>query len=292
MTTDTCGPEGAPGPYLQMKDGAKIYYEDRGEGRVVLLVHGWSCSSRFWRRNAPELAAEFRVITMDLRGHGSSSKILTGHTVDQYARDVREVIEQLGVRDVALVGWSLAGPVVLSYYRQFASDGRINALGLVDATPFPFSPADWNSHILKNYDTAGMSSMFRTYAADPLKFIIGYTHNMFKDAKVPEEDLAWISAEMTRTPPWIATAIYSDYLMSDYTRVLPTIEVPAIVFAADSNGFKKGIDMGRSIAARIPDATFVPFEDAGHLLFYERPAKFNKALMEFVNGAWPVNSAR
>jgi pimeloyl-ACP methyl ester carboxylesterase len=267
-----------------MKGGAKIYYEDRGGGRVLLLVHGWSCSSRFWRRNAPELAKEFRVITMDLRGHGRSSKILAGHTVDQYARDVREVIEQLGVRDVTLVGWSLAGPVVLSYCRQFASDSRISALGLVDITPFPFSPADWNSHSLKNYNTAGMNAMFRTYTADPLKFLIAYTHNMFKDGKVPEEDRPWVPVEMSGTPPWIATAIYSDYVMSDYTEVLPAIEVPAIVFAADSNVFKKGIEMGRSIAARIPNATFIPFEDAGHLLFYEQPGKFNNALIDFVKG--------
>jgi len=285
MTTDTCSRESTPGAYLEMKGGAKIYYEDRGAGRVLLLVHGWSCSSRFWRRNAPELAEEFRVVTMDLRGHGRSSKILAGHTVAQYARDVGEVIEQLGIRDVTLIGWSLAGPVVLSYYQQFASDSRISALGLVDMTPFPFSPADWNSHSLKNYNAAGMNALFRVYAANPLKFLFAYTHNMYKDSKVPEEDLVWIPAEMSGTPPWIATAIYSDYLMSDYTGVLPAIEVPAVVFAADSNVFRKGIDMGRSIAARIPNATFVPFEDAGHLLFYEQPAKFNKTIIDLFKGA-------
>jgi non-heme chloroperoxidase len=79
--------------YLETNDGAKIYYEDGGAGRPILLVHGWLCSSRFWQKNVPELANEFRVVTIDLRGHGNSAKTLTGHTVAQYARDVRQVIE-------------------------------------------------------------------------------------------------------------------------------------------------------------------------------------------------------
>lgn len=274
--------DSGPAAYLSMDDGAKIYHEDRGSGRAVLLVHGWTCSSMFWRKNMPELAGEFRTVTMDLRGHGNSSKILTGHTVDRYARDVREVIRQLDLTEVTLVGWSLGGPVVLSYYQQFASDNRVRALGLIDSTPFPFSSADWNSHGLKNYDTPGMSSMLKIYAADPLKYAVAFTFSMFKDGRVSQDDLDWITAEMTKTPPWIAMAAYSDYLMSDYTKVLPAIDVPVIVFAADSNVFKKGIDMGEGMAARIPKAVFVPFEDAGHLLFYEQPQKFNKALSDFV----------
>ena len=53
--------------YLEMKDGAKIYYEDQGSGQPILLVHGWTCSTKFWQRNSPELAKEFRMITIDLK---------------------------------------------------------------------------------------------------------------------------------------------------------------------------------------------------------------------------------
>ena len=60
--------------------------------------------------------------------------------------------------------------------------------------------------------------------------------------------------------------------------------VPAIVWAADSPIFKKGIDQGKYVAGRIPQATFVPFEDAGHMLFYEQPTKFNNSLADFVRG--------
>lgn len=279
-----CLPTVPPATYLEMKDGAKIYYEDQGCGQPILLVHGWTCSSKFWQKNAPQLATGHRVITLDLRGHGNSSKILNGHTINQYARDVREVIEQFGLKNVVLAGWSLGGPVVLSYYQQFTKNSRLKALGLIDTVPFPFGQEDWNSHSLNNYNIAGMTSMFKTYLADPLKFATAFTGNMFKDAKVSKSDLAWIPSELTKTPAWIAVAVYSDFLISDYTKVLPTIKVPTIVFAANSNVYTKGIDMGKRIAGQIPKATFEPFEKAGHLLFYEQPEKFNKALVDFIKG--------
>ncbi len=262
-------------------DEAKIYYEDHGEGQPILLVHGWICSSKFWQRNVPELAYQFRVVTLDLRGHGSSSKALTGHTIRQYARDVRGLIEHLGLQNVVLAGWSLGGPVVLSYYEQYGGDNRVKALALVDTAPFPFSPAAWNSHPMKNYNYDGMNAMFAEYRANQKGFIIAVTTRMYKQ-KPSHSEIDWMVAEQMKTPTWIAEAAYSDFLMSDHARSLPAMRVPAIVFAANSGIYCNGITMGKAIAAQLPQATFIPFEDAGHLLFYEQPQKFNAALMSFV----------
>jgi non-heme chloroperoxidase len=267
--------------YLETADGANIYYEDHGEGKPLLLVHGWLCSSSFWQKNVPELATKCRVVTVDLRGHGNSSKPLEGHTIRQYARDVREVIEFLELRKTVLVGWSLGGPVVLSYCEQYGTDARLKALGLVDTSPFPFSPASWNSHVLRNYNYDGMNATFADLAANPRKFAIGFTTRMFKQTP-SEADMNWVVTEMLKTPAWIAKAVYSDFLKSDYAKSLPTIKMPVIVFAADSGVFRDGISMGKAIANQLPQGTFIPFEDAGHILFYEQPQKFNAALTDFV----------
>jgi non-heme chloroperoxidase len=267
--------------YLETKDGAKIYYKDHGEGQPILLVHGWLCSSRFWQKNVPELANDFRVVTIDLRGHGNSSKTLTGHTIAQYARDVRQIIEHLKLQDDILLGWSLGGPVVLSYYEQYGRDSRLKALGLVDAAPFPFSPADWNSHALRNYDYDGMNATFAALTADPRTFAVGFTTRMFKQ-KPSDAEMDWLVVEMLKTPTWIAAAIYSDFLMSDFAKTLPSVKVPVIVFAANSGVFPNGIAMGEAIADQAPHGTFIPFEDAGHILFYEQPQKFNAALAAFI----------
>ena len=268
--------------YLETNDGAKIYYKEQGLGRPILLVHGWLCSSRFWQKNVPELANAFRVVTLDFRGHGNSSKTLTGHTISQYARDVRQLIEHLGLQETVLVGWSMGGPVVLSYYEQYRNDTRLKALGLVDSTPFPFSPAGWNCHALRNYNYDGMHATFAACTADPKEFASAFTTRMFKQ-KPSDADMDWIVAEMMKTPTWIAEAVYSDFLMSDHAKSLPAIELPVIVFAANSGVFPKGIDMGKAIVNQVPHGTLVPFEDAGHILFYEQPQKFNAALRDFIN---------
>ena len=278
---ELCFPPMNAADYLETRDDAKIYYEDHGQGQPILLVHGWMCSSKFWQKNVPELANEFMVVTVDLRGHGNSSKTLIGHTIRQYARDVREVIEHLGLQSSVLVGWSLGGPVVLSYYEQYARDTRLKALGLVDTAPFPFSPAGWNSHPLRNYNYDGMNAMFANYKANPREFVIAVTTRMH-DQKPSNAEMDWMVGEQMKTPTWIAEAVYSDFLMSDYAQSLPAIRVPVIVFAANSGIYCNGIAMGKAVAAQVPQGTFIPFEGAGHILFYEQPQKFNAALTHFV----------
>jgi non-heme chloroperoxidase len=267
--------------YAETKDGAKIYYQEQGKGQTIILVHGWTCSSKFWQKNVPELAKEFRVVALDLRGHGNSSKTLTGHTIAQYARDVRAIVERLDLRGFTLVGWSLGGPVVLSYYEQFNTDGRLKALGLVDSDPFPFSQDDWNNHPLKNYNFDAMNATFGMLAADQKKFATTFTGRMFKQ-KPSDADVDWVVTELTKTPPWIAIAIYSDFVMSDYAKTLPHVKIPLIVFAADSGVFPKGIAMGKALTFQAPHGKFVPVEDGGHMLFYEQPQEFNTALAGFV----------
>ena len=76
------------GKYLTLSDGAKLYYKELGQGDPIILIHGWPCSNEFFRKNIEELAKTHRVITPDLRGYGNSSKILSGHTMIQYGKDI------------------------------------------------------------------------------------------------------------------------------------------------------------------------------------------------------------
>lgn len=269
--------------YFTTPGGVNLYYEDQGEGTPLIFVHGWTCSSKVWQKNTPNLVKQFRVVTLDLRGHGNSVKTLEGHNVPQYARDVRALIEYLGLNDAVLIGWSLGGPVVLSYWQQFAGDSRLKGIGLIDFNSSPLSSATWNSHRLNNFNLDGMNAGFVAMLDDPAGFAAVFAKRMFFREQVSEADLSWITAEIRKTPPWIATAIYSDYLTSDYTGVLPTITLPGIVFAADSPIAEKGLAQGRYLAGLMPLGQCVEFDDAGHILFYEQPAKFNAAISCFVN---------
>ena len=268
--------------YFTTPDGVNLYYEDQGEGTPLVFVHGWTCSSQVWQKNVPELAKKFRVVTLDLRGHGNSVKTLNGHTVPQYARDIRALIEHLALTDAVLIGWSLAGPVVLAYWQQYSADSRLRGIGLIDFNSSPLSSADWNSHRLKNFNLDAMNAGFVAMVDDPAGYAANFARRVFFREQVCEDVLLWLTTEIRKTPPWIATAIYSDYLTRDYTDVLPTITLPTIVFGANSPIAEQGLAQCRYLAGLVPDSQFVGFEDAGHILFYEQPEKFNAALASFV----------
>jgi len=107
----------------ELPDGASMAYDDAGSGRPVVLVHGVSMSRRFFERNVAALAERFHVINVDLRGHGESPAHEGGHTVSQYARDVRHLLQALGLDGAVIVGWSMGSLVVWDMIRQFGTDG-------------------------------------------------------------------------------------------------------------------------------------------------------------------------
>jgi len=271
------------GSYFKTPDGVNLYYEDQGKGTPLILVHGWTCSSKIWQKNIPELTKQFRVVTMDLRGHGNSVKTLAGHQVTQYGRDVRSLIEHLNLKDAVLLGWSLGGPVVLSYWEQYRDDSRLKGIGLIDSNTSPFSPEAWNAHRLKNFNADGMNAGFVAMMDDPAGFATGFARRMFYNEQVGDSDLQWIAAEIRKTPPWVVVAIYSDYVTNDFTPILPTVTIPGIVFAADSVIAEKGVEQGRYLAGLMPKGQFVGFREAGHILFFEQPKKFNEEIARFVS---------
>lgn len=266
--------------YFKTKDGTSLWVHVQGQGRPLLLCHGWLCSSRFWQRNEAELAKHFQVITFDLRGFGKSQKTLQGHTIAQYAADIHEMITEFGLQNVILGGWSLGGPVVLSYWQQFAKEARVTALMLIDMTPFPFSPAEWNSHGLRNFNSDGFNQQVNTMINDRENFLTGFYHKCFHAGVAPVGS-EWALEEMHHAPTWIAVAAYSDYLFQDFTAVLSGVTVPTLVMNADSPIFPRGIEQGKHLAASCIRGEFLDFPGCGHTFFYEAPERFNQAVIQF-----------
>ncbi len=109
-------------PYFTSNDGVRLFYEDTGQGRPLILIHGWTFSGRFFHRNISTLAEHARVITVDLRGHGRSDKPDRGYRISRLAADLNNLLEQLNLRDVTLLCWSLGAPVIWSYLELFDRD--------------------------------------------------------------------------------------------------------------------------------------------------------------------------
>ena len=120
-------------PEIACGDRGRIFYKDWGTGRPVVFSHAWPLNADAWDAQLFFFASQgFRAIAHDRRGHGRSSQEWEGHTMDGYADDLGELIEQLALKDAVLVGHSSGGGEAVRYLARHGSD-RVSALVLVGA---------------------------------------------------------------------------------------------------------------------------------------------------------------
>ena len=263
-------------------DGTKFAYADEGEGSAIVLLHGWSSSMRWFRRNVPELAKSHRVLALDFRGHGSSDKTTAGHTMDQYAIDVRDFIDGIGVRNPVLVGWSMGSIVLWNYIQQF---GRGQATGMVFVgqsasdliTPeyehgvFPESEVLRYMHELQMNRRRLIADQMATMVYDPA-----------------HEDLDWMTDDYLRCPANIATVAFYHQTMADSMPAFPKIDFPTqVYFGTDPKMYK--IVHGEYLASLIPGCELVVFEHSGHVPMWEESGRFNREIHAFASRVSPGN---
>jgi 3-oxoadipate enol-lactonase len=122
----------------KMKVGQnEIAYKVIGEGETIVLLHGFCGSSSYWDKIIPELSNEFRLLLVDLRGHGQSSTESSPFTIDDLAKDVKEILDSLKLGQVFMFGHSLGGYVTLSVVEHFPE--KIKGYGLIHSTAYPDS---------------------------------------------------------------------------------------------------------------------------------------------------------
>ena len=98
---------------------SQIFYTDRGQGNTIVLLHGYLETNHIWDGFADELAKNFRVLSIDIPGHGKSGKISEIHTMDLMAEAVDTVIKNLEIDKVFVIGHSMGGYVTLAYLANY-----------------------------------------------------------------------------------------------------------------------------------------------------------------------------
>ncbi|NUS74376.1 MAG: alpha/beta hydrolase [Corynebacteriales bacterium] len=267
-------------PYLELSDGVPLFYEESGSGPAVILIHGWTMNSSFWQGNVPALAeAGNRVIAVDLRGHGNSGKTPDGHTLAQYARDIRELASALGLTDVSLVGWSMGAGVILSYVEQFGTD-NVRSVAFVDQSPRFLSAPGWDFPLFGNYTNLDNNVFAETVRYDRPSVIKPFIASCF--ATRPDDaaiDAAY--AETTKTPTDAALDVWMNMVHQDYRDVVGKVTVPTMLAYGEKSAVFPG-DVAGWLAERLPDAQVVPFPDSGHVPFAEEAERFNTELARFL----------
>lgn len=266
--------------YLETPDGVPLYYEERGEGETLLLIHGWTMNAEYWwQKNVEALADDQYVVTVDLRGHGLSGKTDENHTLEQYAHDIRYFMQSLELSNVTAVGWSMGAAVLLSYLGKFGSD-RLRAVGFIDQSPLLLSEDDWEHAVFGGFTSEALDEVVETLESDRSAFAKQFISDMF--AEPPTEDtIDEMYAETMKTPTSVATAMVSDLATTDLRNVISEIPVPTLLlYGEQSKVYPSAV--GEWMHDQISESELVLFSESGHCPFWEEPDMFNDAVGSFV----------
>lgn len=111
-------------------NGISIAYSDEGTGLPIVFLHAFPLNRTMWATQEKALSSQFRIITIDLRGHGESDAPLWRYTLDQSADDVSTLLDHLGIQRALFVGLSMGGYILFAFYRKYAA--RVKGLVLAD----------------------------------------------------------------------------------------------------------------------------------------------------------------
>jgi pimeloyl-ACP methyl ester carboxylesterase len=118
---------------IEVENGVKIFAQVQGEGKPIVLIHGWGLNHEMWNAQIPYLTEHgYKAVAVDLRGFGNSDKPVAVYDYDTWANDIGKVLEALDLQNVTLVGYSIGGAISM-YYAATRSDPHVEKLALVAA---------------------------------------------------------------------------------------------------------------------------------------------------------------
>ena len=264
------------GHYLQIEPGLELYYEDKGEGDPLLMIPGITMTTEVFARQFEYFSKTRRIITIDPRSQGRSSKVLHGNHYAQHGRDLDTLIRAMDLRNICLLGWSSGNFDVWSYIDQFGFS-RVKQVVVIDASPklLSLEPDDWVE--LPYQDVPGILLDLLSSTKGQREFFASYTREIMLEHP-SEEEVSKIVDHTCMTPVHIFHTLFTNLLLCDYRDTVKKIEekVPSLMFIA-----KHWADVAEPYMKRhFPKTRTVVM--GGHMMFYEYAREWNQILDEFL----------
>jgi pimeloyl-[acyl-carrier protein] methyl ester esterase len=259
-------------------DGARIAYRDNGDGRPLVLLHGLMAHGGFFP-GQQALADHFRLIAIDLRGHGASAAAGGSLTVAQLARDVSEIAQALDLRDVIGIGWSLGASVLWNVLSGPAGD-RFAASVVVDMTARVENVDGWDLGLSPEacrLRSAAIASDFEAFAmaAGQAIFSQPISERMRDTAD-------WASAEFARNDGATIGSVWKSLVAEDFRPLLPAIEQPTLIIHGRHSQLYDAAT-AQYLARALPNAHEIEFEGSGHAPQLEQAELFNTTIRDFAD---------
>jgi non-heme chloroperoxidase len=261
----------------------ELYYEDHGEGKPVVLIHGYPLSGASWEKQVPVLLqAGRRVITYDRRGFGRSSQPTAGYDYDTFAQDLNKLVTTLDLRDFALVGFSMGGGEVARYIGNYGSERVSKAVFISSVPPFLLKTADNPEGV----DASVFAGIAKAAAADRYAFFTEFFKNFFNTdvflGKRVSEEVVRSSWNVAAGASATASVACVPTWHTDFRKDLSRIDVPTLVIQGDADRILPISASGQRTANLVKGARYVVVKDGPHCVTWTHSDIVNPALLDFL----------
>jgi non-heme chloroperoxidase len=261
------------------RDSISIYFESTGEGRPIVFLHGWTMDHELWDRQVTALAPSYRCVTVDLRGHGHSSKPVEGYGYDEHVKDIQALLGALDLRHATLVGSSMGGAIAV----QLAALHPERVAQVVTVGTPPQLVADDRWPEARPLEVVGAFLEAQRVAREQTMRQI--VENSVR-AKLDEATSAWLFQIALRSPSWAAIGSWKGALASSAAPFIARLAAPLLVIQGRHDAFVSNEAASR-LAAEAPRSRLAWFENSAHFPFLEETELFNRELAGFLNEATP-----
>jgi pimeloyl-ACP methyl ester carboxylesterase len=267
-------------------DGVKLSYLCAGTGPTLLILHGWSQGAALFKHQLAGLCDRYRVIALDMRGHGQSEKPLYGYRIARLAKDLQELITALDPAHLYLLGHSAGASVIWNYLEMFG-DTRVSKLIFIDEPAALLAQPYWSeqerlqagailtAEQLFQFTGQLRSSQGEQATRDILMSMV--TPAMTQDQR---EELVGVNLQFPRAQ---AARLFIDNVTRDWRDFIPRIEKPTLI--AFGRASPHPVECQQWIHQQIKGSRLeiIEAEDGGsHFLFLEAPQRFNRLLSDFL----------
>jgi non-heme chloroperoxidase len=267
-------------------DGVELSYIRQGSGRPIVLIHGWSQCAEEFKYQIEPLSARYDVIALDQRSHGESQKVSYGLKISRLSKDLCDLLAELDLNEVALLGHSMGACVIWCYIDLFGP-GRLSKVILVDQSPFLMTDPHWTRQEIEDSGAVDTpQKVFDTIAALRGREVEQLTRQIIDGMltrHATSEVREWMVRCNLKMPRPLAGTLKYSLCHTDWRDVIPRINLPALIISGRASGIPwKSQEW---IHRQIKGSQFEVFEESEggqHFMFIENPEKFNRLVMEYL----------
>lgn len=269
--------------FIKTQEGAHIFYKDWGEGDPVIFSHGWPLTADAWDSQMLYLLDRgYRVIAHDRRGHGRSEQTWRGSTMDQYADDLGDLIKQLNLKNLTLIGHSTGGGEVVRYLSRHGSD-RVSKAILIGAVPPLMLQTEDNPH------------------GQPLKVFDDIRFHTAQDRSEFFKDLSMLFYNFNRPNAHISEGLRESFWRqgmqggiksiydcieqfseTDFTEDLKKIDIPTLIVHGDDDQIVPIESSALLSSDLIENCVLKVYEGGDHGLPHTHQSRLNEDLISFI----------